>query len=228
MPNASYTRADSLKDKSGLDETEEGASQKEIGVSTTDEKVSIESIPDSSISVDTQIPDECQKEVGPLKHDEEVRVLDLEQGYTVKSFGNTLTWGDQQIHELVDEVANIHVITYDRKRKVIVQSTTKKKRITLDRSILNTTEKKLINIEDARTSELIDVGMAISDATLDRPKWDEKELVAAMKELENLRHLAKYYEDTTQAAVYLRSKFKEAYSKFMNERNLFTAKIVEL
>jgi hypothetical protein len=77
-------------------------------------------------------------------------------------------------------------------------------------------------------TELIGVGMAISDATLDRAKRDEKELATTLKELEHLRHLAEYYQGTTQTTVYLRSEFKEAYNKFTNERHLFTAKIVEL
>jgi hypothetical protein len=81
-----------------------------------------------------------------------------------------LTWGDQQIPEPVDEVANIYAISYDQKRKSIVQQTTKKRRITLDRSILVTTEENLINTENARTSELIGVGKALSDATLDRAR----------------------------------------------------------
>jgi hypothetical protein len=59
--------------------------------------------------------------------------------------------------------------------------------------------------------------MEIIDATLDRAKRDEKELAFTLKELEHLCHLAKYYQDTTQAAVYLRSEFKEAYSKFTVE-----------
>jgi hypothetical protein len=122
----------------------------------------------------------------------------------------------------VDKVANIHAIAYDRKMKAIVQRTT------LDHSILITIEEHLINTEHAKMSELIDAEMAITDATLDRAKRDEKELVAALKELEHLRHLAKYYQDTTQAAVYLRSEFKEAYSKFTDERHLFIARIAEL
>jgi hypothetical protein len=44
-PDALETQADSLKDKSELDELKEGAPQKEIDISTTDEQVSIESIP---------------------------------------------------------------------------------------------------------------------------------------------------------------------------------------
>ena len=45
------------------------------------------------------------------------------------------------------------------------------------------------------------------------------------KELEHLCHLAKYYQDSTQAMVFLRSEFQDAYDKFMNERHLFTAGI---
>jgi len=92
--------------------------------------------------------------------------------YTIGSLGNTLTWGDQHIPELADEVADIHVIAYDQKRKAIFQRITKKRRITLDRSILVTIEENLIKTEHTITSERIDVGMAISDATLDRAKRD--------------------------------------------------------
>jgi hypothetical protein len=120
----------------------------------------------------------------------------------------------------VDEVANIHAIAYERKRKTIIQWTIKKRSITLDISILITTKEHLINTEHAKTSELIDAGMEIKDATLDRAKRDGKELVTTLKELEHLCHLAKYYQDTTQATVYLRSEFKEAYSRFTDERHL--------
>jgi hypothetical protein len=37
----------------------------------TDEQVSIESIPDASISIGTQTPNERQREVGPSEHNEE-------------------------------------------------------------------------------------------------------------------------------------------------------------
>jgi hypothetical protein len=70
-------------------------------------------------------------------------------------------------------------------------------------------------------------GMAIMDATLDRERRDEKELSAALKELEHLHHLEKYYQDSTQATVFLRSEFQDAYAKFMNERHLFTAGIAD-
>ena len=118
-----------------------------------------------------------------------------------------LTWGDQQIPKPVDEVTDILSIAYIHKKKCIEKITTKKRRITLDRSILITTEEKLIKTEHAKTSKLIDVGMEIIDATLDRAKRDEEELVVVLKELEHLHHLAKYYQDTTQVAVFMSNEF---------------------
>jgi len=113
------------------------------------------------------------------------------------SLGNTLTWGDQQIPEPMDEVADIHVLSYDRKRKSIMRRKTKKRRLTLDNAILITTEEKLLNTENAKTSELIVAWMDITDATLDRSKHDEKELATTKKELDHLCHPAKYYQDST-------------------------------
>jgi hypothetical protein len=52
-------------------------------------------------------------EAGPLEHNEKVQEPDLEQIYTTRNLGNTLTWGDQQIPEPMDEVADIYVISYD-------------------------------------------------------------------------------------------------------------------
>jgi hypothetical protein len=128
----------------------------------------------------------------------------------------------------VDEVDDIHAISYDQKREAIMKRTTRKRRITLYHSILITTEENLMNTNNAKTSELIDVGMEITNATLDREKRDEEELSTTLKELEHLRHLVKYYQDTTQVMLFLRSEFQEAYSKFTDERHLFTTRIVEL
>jgi hypothetical protein len=95
--------------------------------------------------------------------------------------------------------------------------TTKKRRLKLDSSILITTEEKLLNTEHAKTSELIGIGMDITDATLDRERRDEKDLATTLKELEHLRHLEKYYQDSTQSMVFFRSEFQYTYAKFMNE-----------
>jgi hypothetical protein len=84
---------------------------------------------------------------------------------------------------------------------------TRKRRLTLESLIIITTEEKLISKEHAKTSELIDAGMDIIDATLDRERKDEEELFIALKELEHLRHLEKHYQDSTQATVFLRSEF---------------------
>jgi hypothetical protein len=75
-------------------------------------------------------------------------------------------------------------------------------------------------------SELISAGMEIIDAPWTEIKEMKRSWSLALKELEHLCHLAKYYQDTTQAAVYLRNEFKEAYNKFTNEWHLFTARIV--
>jgi hypothetical protein len=66
----------------------------------------------------------------------------------------------------VDEVADIQAISYDRKIKAITRRTTKKRRLTLDSSILIMTKEKLLSTEHAKTSELIDARMANTDATL--------------------------------------------------------------
>jgi hypothetical protein len=87
---------------------------------------------------DTLPVDEKKMEVEPSGHMEEVQEPILEQIHTVMSLGNTLTWGEQQIPEPVDEVTDIQSITYDRKRKAIMNRTTKKRRITLDSLILIT------------------------------------------------------------------------------------------
>jgi hypothetical protein len=102
-----------------------------------------------------------------------------------------LTWGDQQIPEPMDEVVDIHSILYDRKRKEIMKRTTKKRRITLDLSIIITTKETLLNMKHAKTSELIGAWMEITYATLERK--DEEDLATVMKESIHLHHLEKYY-----------------------------------
>jgi hypothetical protein len=212
-------------------ETDAGLSgkplQKEVGSSMADKQVSNESIPDTSISPTTQISDEQQVEVGSTRLNDEVREPTLEQIYTTGSLGNNITWGDQQIPDRVDEVADIYAISCDQKRKAIIQRMEKKRRITLDHSILVTTEENLINIADAHTYELIGMGKSLSDVAQDRVKRNEKELATTLKELEHVRHLAEYYKSATYTTVYLRSEFNGFYSEFKKERHLLTMNIVE-
>jgi hypothetical protein len=134
-----------------------------------------------------------------------------------ESLGNMLTWGDKLISKPMDEVDNIHAIDYDKKRKSIIQRTTKKRRITLDLSILITTTEHLIDTKHAKISELISTGRVITDGTLNRDKKYEEELVFSLKELQNLRHLVKYYQDTTRVVMFLRNEFQDAYRKFTDE-----------
>jgi len=115
----------------------------------------------------------------------------------VGGLGNTLTWREKQIIEPVDEVIDIQAIAYNRKRKSIMKRTTKKMSLTLYSSILITTEEKLISTEHAKTSDLIGAGMEITDATLDKARKDEEDMSIALKELEHLHQLEKYYQDST-------------------------------
>jgi hypothetical protein len=72
-----------------------------------------------------------------------------------------------------------------------MKRTTNKRRLALDSLILITTEEKLISREHAKMSELIDTGMAITDASLDRERKYEEALSAMLKELDHLCHLVK-------------------------------------
>jgi hypothetical protein len=111
----------------------------------------------------------------------------------------------------MDEVIDIQAITSDQKRKSIMKRNTQKWRLTLESSILITTEDKLISTEHAKRFEIIAVGMEITDATLYRARKDEEELSTMLKELQHLRHLDKYYQESTQATVFLRSELWHHY-----------------
>jgi hypothetical protein len=78
-----------------------------------------------------------------------------------------------------------------------MKRTTNKRRLTLDNSILITTEEKLISMEHVKMSKLIGGGMAIIDATMDRERKDEEEMATTLKDLKHLCHLVKYYQDST-------------------------------
>jgi hypothetical protein len=190
-------------------------------------QVSDNSIQDTSILPNTQIPSEQQVEVGSTRQNEEVREPTLEQIYTVGILGNNLTWGDKQIPDPVYEVADIYDISYDQKRKDIVQKTVKKRRINLDQSIIVITEEKLIDTVYACTSEMIGVGKSLSEVAQDRSRRDEKEIFAAQKEFEHLRHLVDYYKGATQTTVYLKYYFAKVYDEFKKEIQLLISNIVE-
>jgi hypothetical protein len=108
-----------------------------------------------------------------------------------------------------------------------MKRTTKKRSLTMDILILITTKGKSISTEHAKTFELIIVEMAIIDASLDRAMKYEEDLAVVLKDLDHLRHLEKYYQDSTQATLFLRSEFQDTYGKFMSERHLFTVGIYD-
>jgi hypothetical protein len=74
----------------------------------------------------------------------------MEHLYTTGSLGSTLSWGDQHFPEPVDEITDIQEIAYDRKRKAVMRRTTKKRRLTLDNTLLITIEETLFDTEMLR------------------------------------------------------------------------------
>jgi hypothetical protein len=63
----------------------------------------------------------------------------MEHLYTAGSLGNTVSWGDQRIPEPIDKVVDIQAIAYDRKRKVVMKITVRKRKLTLDNTLFITT-----------------------------------------------------------------------------------------
>jgi hypothetical protein len=59
----------------------------------------------------------------------------------------------------------------------------------------------MLSTEHAKMFELINIEMAITGATLDRERIDEKELAATLKELDHLFHLEKYYKDLLTSEI---------------------------
>jgi hypothetical protein len=74
----------------------------------------------------------------------------------------------------------------------VLERTTKKRRLTLNITLLVTTKETLLDTKNANITELIGAGVAITDATLDRERRDEMEVVAMKKELDHLHHQPNY------------------------------------
>jgi hypothetical protein len=81
----------------------------------------------------------------------------------------------------MDEIVDVQAIAYDRKRKLVMKRMVKKRKLTLDSTLLITMEEILFDIEHTKMTELIKVGMAITGATLDRAKKDEEEATSMRK-----------------------------------------------
>jgi hypothetical protein len=62
-----------------------------------------------------------------------------------------------------------------------MRRTIKKRNLTLDSTLFITTKETMFDTENSKMTELIEVGMAITDATLDMEKRDEREVDAMNK-----------------------------------------------
>jgi hypothetical protein len=64
----------------------------------------------------------------------------MEQLITPISLENNLSLGDKHIPNPLDDVVNLEMIAYKKRKKTIVKQTQKKKKIDLDTTILCTTK----------------------------------------------------------------------------------------
>jgi oligoribonuclease (3'-5' exoribonuclease) len=71
-----------------------------------------------------------------------------------------------------------------------MRRTIKKRKLMLDRMLFITTKETLFDTESDKVTDLIRVGMAITDATLDRLKRDERKVVTMKKELDHMQNQA--------------------------------------
>jgi hypothetical protein len=126
------------------------------------------------------------------------RKATMEHFYMAGSLGNTLSWGDQQIIEPIDKVLMCRPSLMTRNERQVMKRNVKRRRFNLDNNFFVTMKDTLFDIENTKVSELLGVGMVITNATLDEAKRDEQEATAMRNELEDLRHQAEYYQDTTQ------------------------------
>jgi hypothetical protein len=101
----------------------------------------------------------------------------MEHFYTSGSLGNILSWGDQQILEPIDEVFDVQDISYDNKIKAVMKRHVKRRSFTLDSTMFVTTDETLFDTENTKVSELLGVGMSITNATLDRVKRMNEKLL---------------------------------------------------
>jgi hypothetical protein len=65
----------------------------------------------------------------------------------------------------------------------------------------------LFDTKNDKMNDLIRVGMAIIDATLDMEKGDEREVASMKKDLDHMRHQAEYQKNSTQEVVLLKCEF---------------------
>jgi hypothetical protein len=72
-------------------------------------------------------------------------------------------------------LSDLEMIAYNKRKKVIVKQTQKRKKVDLDTTILCTTEEQVIDTKRARLSDLLSTGLAISHATMDKARFEAEE-----------------------------------------------------
>jgi hypothetical protein len=106
-----------------------------------------------------------------------------------------LSWGDQPIPHLVEDVVDLESFSYDKKKKSIVKRTHRKRKVTLDSGVLSTTEEVIIDTKKDKMSQLYSIGLAISHASYDKAIMEERELEQARVEIASLKHQVQYHQE---------------------------------
>jgi hypothetical protein len=70
----------------------------------------------------------------------------------------------------MEEVVDLELIAYNKRKYAMMKQTHKIKKANLDTSILCTIEEPMIDTKKTRFNDLLSVGIAISYATMDKAK----------------------------------------------------------
>jgi len=111
------------------------------------------------------------------------KVPTMEHFHTLGSMGIMLAWGDKKIPKPLDEVVDIEAITYDKKIQVSVTRASRKRKLNLDNTMVMTVEETLLDAKKDKVNEMLGAVVAISHATIDKEREDDREVVAMRIEL---------------------------------------------
>jgi hypothetical protein len=82
--------------------------------------------------------------------------------------GKYASMGSSTNPKPIDKFVDIEAITCDKKRRVFVTRTSRKRNMSLDNIMVINTEETLLDVKKAKVSEFLGEGVAISHATSDR------------------------------------------------------------
>jgi hypothetical protein len=159
------TKPQNDNSKNDLDSSEqiEGMGQPKIDISMAYLPANVNPSPASPSRTKTPSTDEDHQEANSPGHtgiylSRKLREPTMEHLYMIGCLGNTMSQGDKHIPEPVDEVTNIKEIYYDRKIKVVMRRTIKKRKVMLDRTLIIATKEMLFDTKNDNMTKLLEKG----------------------------------------------------------------------